>query len=111
MNHRSKCVRFLLFFFTFCLVSACKTKNTINSNNNTTVLVQLFDDSEVVTLENTYKNYGLQKQKVVSRPMSIYLFNFNSDKIVDTTLIKLLKQSPLVKEAQKNGNVQQRKIK
>lgn len=111
MRKKTKNGSRLLLVVLLILVSACKTKNKVQTDNTPSILVQLYNDSTVTALELAYKKYDLQKQKVVSRPMSIYLFQFDAASIEDTTLITLLKQSKLVKEAQRNRNVELRKTK
>lgn len=111
MRKKTKNGSRLLLVVLLILVTACKTKNKVQTDKAPSILVQLYNDSTVTALELAYKKYDLQKQKVVSRPMSIYLFQFDASSIEDTTLITLLKQSKLVKEAQRNGNVELRKTK
>lgn len=89
-------------------MTSCKTKDTQTSVTTPSILVQLYDATSVSVLESTYKNYSLEEQKVVSRPMNIFLFTFNSEKITDKALIEELKTSELVKEAQQNRTVQTR---
>lgn len=102
-------LRFLTPFFLLLassLTFSCKNlPNTIDEENST-VLVQMFNDESVPFLEEEFAKYDLLVEKPVSRPTYIYLFKFNSGKIIDSTLIKLLKKSGLVKEAQQNRNVQ-----
>lgn len=101
---------FLITVTSFLIfLNACKNKNIEHSEDTTEVLVQVYEDTAVTILEDTYKVYGLKKVKVVSRPMYIYLFEFNPKKIKQTELIALLKTSDLVKEAQINRNVETRK--
>jgi len=94
--------------FVFLCLNACKNKNIGQAEDSSDVLVQVYEDTDLSLLEDTYKAYELQKVEVVSRPMHIYLFKFNSKKIKEIELVKLLKQSDLVKEAQPNRNVELR---
>ncbi len=87
-------------------ITSCKSSQP--EINQTTLLIQLYEDSAVQVLENNFKDYKLAKEKIVSRPTKIYLFTFDSQKITDTELIKLLKASDLVKEAQQNRTIQTR---
>lgn len=92
-----------------CVTSfSCKSKTSTQTEEPKTILVQVFDDASVALLEENYSEYELRKEKVVSRPMHIFLFTFNTNKIKETELIKQLKTSDLVKEAQSNKNVQSR---
>lgn len=95
----------------FTVFSGCKTTKGEPSDTNqkaTTVLVQLNNKDSISELEQNFKKYNLGKEKVVSKPMHIYLFTFNTKKITDKALVELLKLSDLVKEAQQNKNVQTR---
>ena len=93
----------------FCSTSfSCKSKTSTQAEEATTILVQVYDDASVELLEQNYSEYELRKEKVVSRPMHIFLFTYNTNKIIETELIKQLKTSDLVKEAQSNKNVQSR---
>ena len=88
-------------------IASCKSRTSeIDETTTRTVLVQVHDDDSIPILEDAFKEYDLAKEKIVSNPMSIYLFTFNTAKITDLALIKLLKESELVKEAQQNRNVQ-----
>tara|TARA_R100000935_G_scaffold8302_7_gene17550 strand:- start:188684 stop:189031 length:348 start_codon:yes stop_codon:yes gene_type:complete len=102
--------RLSILFFTLALffagLSSCKSNQPEPLEKEVSILVQLYEDTAVQTLEDTFVDYTLTKEKVVSRPTKIYLFTFNSKKITDVELIKLLKESSLVKEAQQNRTVQ-----
>jgi len=87
---------------------SCKSKSSTQVEEVTTVLVQVYDDTSIALLEQNFGKYTLLKEKVVSRPMHIYLFTYDSKKIIEEELIKQLKTSDLVKEAQSNKNVQLR---
>ncbi|MCH9659538.1 MAG: hypothetical protein K0U54_01360 [Bacteroidetes bacterium] len=91
------------------LVLSCKSKEHTGTTGHTTVLVQLHSDNVISTLEENYKEYSLKKEKTVSRPMNIHQFGFDAEKVSDTALIRLLKQSSLVKEAQTNKEITPRK--
>ncbi|MDC8004070.1 hypothetical protein POV27_08395 [Aureisphaera galaxeae] len=84
---------------------SCKSKDAAQDSEKNTVIVQLHDSESVVQLEESHTEYSLKKEKVLSRPMHIFLFRFNSEKIQNTELVELLKKSDLVKEAQLNRNV------
>lgn len=94
----------------FCMVtiSSCKTPSETGDYATEEVLVQLNDGAVVTGLEEAFETYQLRNQKVVSRPMNIHLFTFNSEKISQSELIQQLKSSALVKEAQPNNDVQLR---
>ncbi len=87
------------------LVFACKSKEPLQENESNTLIVQMHDSQATVQLEKDYTQYDLQEKKVLSRPMNIFLFTFNSEKIQNTELLELIKKSDLVKEAQLNKNV------
>ncbi|MEM7087656.1 MAG: hypothetical protein AAF489_15855 [Bacteroidota bacterium] len=87
---------------------SCKSKSSTPLEEDKTILIQVYNDTSVAILEQNYSAYELRKEKVVSRPMHIYLFTYNTNKIIETELIKQLKTSDLVKEAQSNKNVQSR---
>ena len=89
-------------------LSSCKSKSETLEGNDQTVLVQLHDLNTVDSLEDAFGQYQLKQDRLISRPMQIILFSFNSEKIQDTTLIRLLKTSELVKEAQQNRDVKLR---
>lgn len=91
------------------LFVSCKSETKVIAPKTDTVLLQLYSDSASINLEREFSRYALKQEKVVSRPMNIYLFAFDSSKIADTSLIKVLKQSKLVKEAQQNREVTTRK--
>lgn len=91
-----------------CITFSCKSNIESANNEDTTILVQLYDANSLEKLVQEFDVYNLQKQKLVSRPMNIFLFSFNSEKIAPTELIGLLKESDLVKEAQKNKKVELR---
>jgi len=90
------------------LLFSCKSKIETTNSEETTVLVQMYDANSLEMLIQDFDAYNLQKQKLVSRPLHIFLFSFNSEKITATELIDLLKASDLVKEAQTNKNVELR---
>lgn len=94
--------------FIVFVLGSCKSKDT-GVLNADTVLVQLNKSESVIDLENEFSVYSLQKIKIVSRPMHIFLFEYNQNKIADTSLIKLLRKSSFVKEAQQNSDVTLRK--
>ncbi len=87
------------------IVVSCKSKDTKQDSEKNTVIVQVYNSEAVTQLEKGYVQYNLKKEKVLSRPMQIFLFTFNSEKILNTELVELLKKSDLVKEAQLNRNV------
>ncbi|MEL6812452.1 MAG: hypothetical protein AAFP76_14060 [Bacteroidota bacterium] len=89
-------------------VIACKSKSSTSNEEAKTILVQVFEDASVELLEQDYSAYELRKEKVVSRPMRIYLFTYNTQKIEEKELISQLKTSQWVQEAQSNKNVQTR---
>ena len=102
-----------LFFPTICLlltvaILSCKSKSETLPGENDTVLVQLHNLEATDSLVKAFEEYQLVENRLVSRPMQIVLFSFNSRKIKDTTLIRMLKSSKLVKEAQQNRDVQLR---
>lgn len=99
-----KFLRILLIILFITSLNSCKSKETGVSISND-VLVQLYDDQSIMALEKEFSEYSLKNKKVVSRPMHIFLFEYNENKISDTTLIHLLKTSNLVKEAQQNRDV------
>jgi len=108
MYMRKKTV-LILFATILCNTSfSCKSKTSTQDEEPKTILIQVFDDASVELLEQNYSEYELRKEKVVSRPMHIFLFSYNTKKIIETELIKQLKTSDLVKEAQSNKNVQSR---
>lgn len=94
---------FLLLFV--IIAFSCKSHDNAKDNEVYTVIVQMHDSSATAQLEQDHAPYDLKKEKVISRPMQIFLFSFNSGKISNTELVQLLKQSNLVKEAQLNRNV------
>ncbi len=96
-------VPFLIVLIALC--TGCKGHDVSNKVEGRTVLVQLYSDSTRGKLENQFAQYALKEQKKVSRPMNIYLFTFDTAKVSDTTLVRLLKESSLVKEAQTNKEV------
>ncbi|MEM7187219.1 MAG: hypothetical protein AAF466_11225 [Bacteroidota bacterium] len=100
--------------FSYCLFGAlllaivgCKSKQT-NSEVTKTVLVQMVSDDAISQLETDFEAYQLQQEKVVSRPMKIYLFSFDEATITDKELVEQLKTSDLVSEAQTNKDVESR---
>ncbi|MBX2826912.1 MAG: hypothetical protein KTR22_02040 [Flavobacteriaceae bacterium] len=98
-----------IYSWTVLLVMAvfisCKSNDSVQNSEKNTVIVQLHDSDAVGSLEEQHETYNLKKEKVLSRPMQIFLFTFDSEKIKNTELVELLKQSDLVKEAQLNRNV------
>lgn len=91
------------------VVTSCKgTSTEVKSEEETTVIVQLKEEGTESALENEFATYGLEKKKVLSRPLFIFLFTFDTQKTTNTELVELLKKSPLVKEAQLNRNVELR---
>ena len=98
----------LLLLFSI-LVFSCKSgQKDMEGKALPTVLVQMEQEITVLMLEEEFSKYGLQQEKMVSRPMHIYLFTYNAETITENKLIDLLRESPLVKEAQRNKNVQTR---
>lgn len=100
-------------FISLCVLllgaGACRTKPSETATGDASVLIQLYEDVAIPSLEKNFSQYDLQMDRVVSRPTKIYLFNFNATKISDIQLIEQLKASSLVKEAQQNRNVESRK--
>ena len=96
---------FLIAIFS---IISCKSKPIIETKQEKTLLVQVDHDSIVPILETSFKAYGLRKHKVVSRPIKIFLFEYNEEKISEEALISELKASPHVIVAQKNRDVQLR---
>ena len=87
------------------LVFSCKSKDSLQENERNTLIVQMHDSQATTKLVKDYSQYDLQEKKVLSRPMNIFLFTFNSEKIQNSELLELIKKSDLVKEAQLNKNV------
>lgn len=79
----------------------------VSSNQN--VLVDLKDNINPEILEEEFKDYNLQNKKVISKPLNIYLFTFNENKISVAELIKALRISKNVNNAQTNKEVKSRK--
>lgn len=102
-NYRKTSLTTTVFVFVILVFFSCRTKQEIKSKE---VLVQLFNDTSVVSLEKRFSKYHLKKQKVVSRPMYIFLFSYHSEKIQENAMIDSLKASAFVKEAQSNKDVQ-----
>ena len=91
------------------LTVSCKGSSTEElSEEQTTVIVQLKEAGTSEALEKEFKSYGLKEKKVLSRPLYIVLYTFNTEKTTNVALVKLLKQSPLVKEAELNSSVELR---
>jgi len=108
MNKNSGLGLLIVVFLSVTALVSCKTKIDTNTNNSN-VLVQVHDDDSVAILENEFLVHKLKKEKVVSRPIKIYLFTFDAATTSDIKLVELLKKSPLVKEAQRNQKVESRK--
>lgn len=106
MNVKRNLLVLISVVFLTTQFTSCKSKNASSVDDLAEVLVQFNEQYESTNLEETYVAYELKKKKVVSRPMHIYLFTYNSKKIKQAELIELLKTSELVKEAQPNRNVQ-----
>lgn len=101
----------ILIPITLCAVivfSSCRSNIKIEEDKNNELLVQVYSDSILPLLEQQYTAYDLRKEKTVSRPMKIHLYTFNSGKIADTTLLRMLKKSEHIKEAQINHKVETR---
>lgn len=98
------------FSIIFCLivVGCGGLSSEPRSEEETTVIVQLINEGSHQDLELAFESYSLKKKKVISRPLYIILFEFDAEKISNEELVTLLKQSPLVKEAQLNRKVQLR---
>ena len=107
MNGRNT---FIILFCTtlLCTAFGCQPRTSKAVTNESEVLVQLVPEAAVSDLELAFKRYALKEKKIVSRPMLIYLFSYDLNTIRQTELIKKLKGSPLVTEAQSNQNVQLR---
>ncbi|GAB5399391.1 MAG: hypothetical protein Aureis2KO_09760 [Aureisphaera sp.] len=90
------------------LITSCKSHDSTQDGEENTVIVQLHDNNAIAELENDFSEYNLKNKKVLSRPMQIFLFTFNSKKIESADLVELLKESNFVKDAQLNRNVTQR---
>ena len=99
---------FALILFCVTLVSCKGSSADVSTEEESTVLVQLFESGNEEALEVAFSDYDLKMKKVVSRPLYIGLYTFNTDKTTNTELVALLKKSPLVKEAQLNRNVELR---
>ncbi|MAZ73433.1 MAG: hypothetical protein CMC70_09835 [Flavobacteriaceae bacterium] len=99
---------FSVLLFTIVLIS-CKSSKPEITENQSTILVQVTEETAVSALETNFKTYGLKYLKVVSRPMFIYLFSYNAEKISEAQLIILLKQEENVTEVQSNKDIEPRK--
>jgi hypothetical protein len=109
MPPRSFLNRFIIILIIGTFSASCKTGNADKEIRALpTVLVQMAPGAQVSELEEKFSAYSLQLEKKVSRPMDIYLFNFNPEKITEKQLLLLLKKSTMVKEAQRNKEVQNR---
>lgn len=98
----------LVVLFTVTVVG-CKSGEKSSTAVKNNLLVQLTDVAVVSALEADFKQYELYSTKVVSRPVHIFLFEYNATTISEEKLIALLKQSEYVKEAQPNRAIQLRK--
>lgn len=93
----------------FIYFSSCKNKNAVLiAQEDNSVIVKIKENTSTDSLEINFKFYDLKKEKILSKPLNIYLFTFNNKKIINKDLVILLKKSRLVEEAQLNRNVEQR---
>jgi len=98
----------VVVFFCNPLIS-CKSKASNGlTEQGTTVIIKLAENATTEALEIAFKPYHLKKEKVLSRPLYIFLFTFDTNTTNDKDLVTLLKKSPLVDEAQLNRNVELR---
>ena len=95
-----------LLLWSFIFVISCKSNEVKNETSSGELLIQVYEERAVDDLEEAFKSYDLKKMRVVSRPVYIYLFSFNTQSIDQEELLVLVKESTLVKEAQTNKSVQ-----
>lgn len=90
----------------------CKPKISRTIDSQSTVIVQFEEDSFFEELSNDivseFNIYELTKIKVLSRPLHIFLYSFNKEKVSIDKLIEELKLKPNIKEAQPNRKVSPR---
>jgi len=90
----------------------CKPKISRTIDAQGTVIVQFEEDSFFEELSNDivseFNDYELTKIKVLSRPLHIFLYSFNKEKISIDKLIEELKLKSNIKEAQPNRKVKPR---
>lgn len=95
----------LLLFQLFIVVS-CKPAKQTSEASTEEVIIQFYDNQQLTKVTEDFKAFDLVKLKTVSKPLFIYLFQFNNKKIALDSLIKQLKTSPYIKQAQPNRNIQ-----
>jgi hypothetical protein len=96
----------LVLLLIIIMIQSCKVKPSESLEpTKQTVLVDLKDNVTPEKLEAEFKVYGLQNKKLISRPLNIFSFTFNEKKITATELIKALRISENVTNAQTNKEV------
>ena len=70
--------------------------------------MQNFKQTYISYFVSEFNNYNLAKIEVLSRPLHIYLYSFNEEKIAIDKLIEELKLKSDIKEAQPNRKVSPR---
>lgn len=111
MKYRSSVFTHHYLWITFTLLflfTACKSSHTEEHLATSEVLIQLTENTLPEKVEKEFVAYELSNLKTVSRPMHIFLFSYNTNKIEEKDLLKLLKQSNWIKEAQSNKDLQTR---
>lgn len=111
----------ILWGLAICLFGSCSgTKSGAQTKDNTAVhqnnghiiqgelIVQLANNSTPQELEATFTKYQLKLKNPVAKSMNMWLFEFDTSSIENEKLIKLLKKSDFVKEAESNKKLELR---
>ena len=112
MRVKSKNTIYIFLLIFSILQVSCKQKTSQTLEATSTVIVQFEDANFSEKLSNDivseFNNYNLAKIEVLSRPLHIYLYSFNEEKIAIDKLIEKLKLKSDIKEAQPNRKVSPR---
>ncbi len=73
------------------------------------IIIDLVLDSDPTKIITEFKKYNLAVSRVLSPSLNIVLFNFDSNKIEMNKLIKKVKKSQYVENAQTNKTIQNRR--
>ncbi len=100
---------YVVLLLLISMVSSCKVKpSELPESSYQTVLVDLKDNITPEKLEEEFKIYSLQNKKIISKPLNIFLFTFNENKITAAELVEALRTSKNVNNAQTNKEVNNR---
>lgn len=98
-----------VFLLSFLLAYACNTQKNTDTTKTTVdapvyienaLIVQLKDRATPRQLTDEYRHYNLKMDKAISRATNLWLFTYDTSTIEPPKMLKIIKDSPYVTEAE-----------